>query len=554
MRRSLICAALVCMVSFVASLPVYGQAASGSAPPVAPSADATKKPAPGLSNASAALNILDAETLYRAGKLNQAAQAYASLIASGPDPALAYDGLARVYLRQGKVAEASAAATKGFALAPTYPATKVSMGEVYFRQGKIAEAEHEFIGLINTGVPSARAYLGEARISRALSLYKQSKTMIDKAYALDPADPDIQRFWLGTLSGTERIKALQGYLSDESSQEAEDRHELTNELARLQDDSGQSRSCRLVSKISSTETDLKQLLYDPQHIRGYGLDVKLNGVGATLLVDTGAGGILIDRKFAEKAGVKKISDTQIRGLGDSGDTGGYVGHVDSVKIGDVEFQDCYVDVVDKKSAIDESGLIGADVLSHFLIDLDFPDSKLKLSELPHRPDETSTNAAPESRPAGSIEFHDRYIAPEMKSYSQVFRFGHMLLIPTVVSKTRPKLFLIDTGAFNNQMSPAAARDVTKVWGDSDTTVKGLNGKVKDVFRANDVTLIFAHLRQQNQDIISFDMTSISDSAGTEVSGILGFAMLRMLDIKIDYRDGLVDLTFDSKRWPTNPRF
>jgi hypothetical protein len=78
--------------------------------------------------------------------------------------------------------------------------------------------------------------------------------------------------------------------------------------------------------------------------------------------------------------------------------------------------------------------------------------------------------------------------------------------------------------------------------------------VKDVFRANDVTLIFAHLRQQNQDIISFDMTSISDSAGTEVSGILGFAMLRMLDIKIDYRDGLVDLTFDAKRWPTNPRF
>jgi hypothetical protein len=28
-----------------------------------------------------------------------------------------------------------------------------------------------------------------------------------------------------------------------------------------------------------------------------------------------------------------------------------------------------------------------------------------------------------------------------------------------------------------------------------------------------------------------------------VSGILGFAMLRMLNIKLDYRDGLVDFEF-----------
>jgi hypothetical protein len=32
-----------------------------------------------------------------------------------------------------------------------------------------------------------------------------------------------------------------------------------------------------------------------------------------------------------------------------------------------------------------------------------------------------------------------------------------------------------------------------------------------------------------------------------VSGTLGFAMLRMLDIKIDYRDGMVDFTYDKNR-------
>jgi len=38
------------------------------------------------------------------------------------------------------------------------------------------------------------------------------------------------------------------------------------------------------------------------------------------------------------------------------------------------------------------------------------------------------------------------------------------------------------------------------------------------------------------------------SAGTEVSGTLGFGMLFLLDIKIDYRDGLVDFSYDEHRF------
>ena len=37
--------------------------------------------------------------------------------------------------------------------------------------------------------------------------------------------------------------------------------------------------------------------------------------------------------------------------------------------------------------------------------------------------------------------------------------------------------------------------------------------------------------------------------GTQVSGVLGFNMLRILQIKIDYRDGLVDFLFDPKHLP-----
>jgi len=97
------------------------------------------------------------------------------------------------------------------------------------------------------------------------------------------------------------------------------------------------------------------------------------------------------------------------------------------------------------------------------------------------------------------------------------------------------------------MDPAAAREVTKVHGDPNMRVKGVSGSVKNVYSADKAVLVFGHLKQENQDIISFDMTSISESAGTEISGTLGFTTLNMLDIKIDYRDGLVNLSYNPNR-------
>ena len=69
-----------------------------------------------------------------------------------------------------------------------------------------------------------------------------------------------------------------------------------------------------------------------------------------------------------------------------------------------------------------------------------------------------------------------------------------------------------------------------------------------VYSASKAVLQFGGLRQENQDMLSFDTTAISDNSGTEVSGFLGFTTLRFLDIKIDYRDGLVDFKYDRERF------
>ena len=50
-------------------------------------------------------------------------------------------------------------------------------------------------------------------------------------------------------------------------------------------------------------------------------------------------------------------------------------------------------------------------------------------------------------------------------------------------------------------------------------------------------------------MVSFDFSHIGRCAGTEVSGIIGYALLNFLSLKINYRDALVK--FEYVLTPTN---
>jgi tetratricopeptide (TPR) repeat protein len=489
------------------------------------------------------LPIADALNLYRTGKFEAAVAAYKAIVSSGgPDVALAYTGLARVYLRQYKVNDAFDAASKAVALTPGKTPAITAMGEVYFRQGKMVLAEHAFLDPLQACDVDPRSYLGLARLYRATSNYKRAAIAVAQAYKIDPADPDVQRSYMATLSRSERLKFLRDYLSRETDDDPEHRTNLEHQLAVLEDETGQpGRTCRLTSKVTATQTNLEQLFNGPNRLRGYGLKVKVNGASAKLKLDTGAGGILIDQKVAAKAGVKKIVEQKASGIGDKGGTAGYVGFADSIQIGELQFENCYVDVIERNSILDDDGLIGADIFSSYLVDIDFPGTKFKLTQLPPYPDEAPVEATLESQPTAA-HLHDRYIAPEMKNYTFIYRIGHALLIPTRVNDSAPMLFLIDSGAFDNSITPEAAKQVTKISRDDNYKVKGLSGEVKDVYRAREANLQFAHLKQNRNDLFTFSMDNMSNGFGTEISGTLGFRMLLLLDVKIDYRDGLVDFT------------
>jgi tetratricopeptide (TPR) repeat protein len=515
--------------------------------------------------------LTEALALYRKGNFDEAINRYQGVLRDKLNNPDAYAGLIRTYLKKKDVQQAADTAHQALQVADSTP-VHVAVGELYFRQGKIHDAEEEWVKVINSGHQDSRAYLGLARVRWAISMYKSAWTMIERAHSLDPSDPEIQSLWTGKLSAKERIKYLENYLTADNNEDADSLTAMRNYLEYLKArEKDPRRRCHLVSKVSATETPLVRLLHDPQHLRGYGLAVDVNGHASKLLFDTGASGILISRGVAERSGVTRLSDTALWGIGDKGSKDGYAAVADSLKIGGLEFQGCTVRVLEQRSVVGEDGLIGADVFSSFLVEIDFPNEKLRLTELPKRPEDSSSNLAlktedensdseeentdkSETTPSAKAEKHrysgpqDRYIAPEMKSYSPVFRFGHMLLVPTSVGEVPGKLFLVDSGAFTNHITPAAAREVTKVHGDSSITIKGLSGTVKNVYSADKAVLQFGHLRQENQDIVAFDFTHLSDNIGTEVSGTLGFTLLRFLDIKLDYRDGLVDFSYDPKRW------
>lgn len=529
---------------------IWAQAPASSA--------ATAQPIPSGSatvSAEAAKKSVDppplgaATELLRNGKLAEAESAYRAILVSDPKSAAGYVGLFRVLLREKRLTEAASAVAKAGELAPDLSSVRTAQSELLFRQGRIAEAHAILTPIVKAGTGEARAYLGLGKIYWASSYYQHAKLMFDKAHERDPSDPDIRKFWLFTLTRKERIEELKSYLADAGGEDEDEREHLASSLVEMSEDEKETfRGCRLVSTVAETVIPMERLLNGATRVKGYGLKVQLNDAKGRLLIDTGSTGILVNRKLGEKAGIESIVKTNVHGIGDKGTVSSFVGVAKSIKIGDLEFQGCHVEVMDRNSVADEDGLIGGDVFSHFLVNFNFPDSKLELTALPPLPPPSAAEKALTEKYPKIARFRDGFVPPELKNFTAVYRFGHQLLIPTRINDLPAKLFLIDTGAFTDTISPDAAREVTKVRSNSDYKVKGLNGLVNNVFTADNLTLTFSHYRQPARDVVAFDTSGISNATGTEVSGTLGFSMLYQLQLKIDYRDGLVDFVYDPNRF------
>jgi tetratricopeptide (TPR) repeat protein len=417
-------------------------------------------------------------------------------------------------------------AQKALAEAPASAAAHEFSGEVLFRRGNFADAENEFRAALKLDKNFALAWWGLGRVSDCMSLHKSAAQDFRQAHELNPRDPRIFAGWALRLRGRQHIDALEQYAS--MADPSRDLAELAALREHIQlDEALSGRDLMLLAtKYEKTEIPLQALAIN--HERSYGLEIRVNGNPLKLVLDTGASGIFLSPKASQNAGIVRLAASTVRGFGNNTrPTGGYRGLAERVRIGDVEFRNALITVADQDLPDVQDGLIGTDVFEEFLVTLDFAARKLRLDPLPdYRP--------------GDNDPHDRAIAPEMRNFTRVFRFGHMLLLPTRVSNSREVHFVLDTGAARTLISYDLAEEVSKLNVDGKTGLRGLSGKVADVYQTGDLFLQFAGFRQKNLGMTSIDLWDQSRRLGTEVSGFLGLPVLSLFTLTIDYRDGLVN--------------
>ena len=481
------------------------------------------------------------------GDTERAETLYAAQVASSPSPA-AYAGLIRAQLTSNKLSAALATAKSALAAAPTSAEIQASTGDVLLRSGQIPEADAGYSRALALDACSARGHFGTGLINQLLSRHATADHELDIARKLSPNDPEILAAYLSSLPAADRAVPLNAFLFGKPQLPPEQIDELTRQLAILQ----AHKFCSEVEAVQTVKLQLAPVMLNGTLIRSWGFTTRLNSDSQLLELDSSVSGIFLDEKQAAKAGVRPLvaGATKVP----------YTGVLDHLKIGSVQYSDCPVHVVASATLAGANGLIGLDLFRDHLIHIDYPDQSVTLSPLPMDP----LAAAPGNERS--------IVTPTNKGWSQVYVDGGNIIVPTLINKQGPYLFVLDTGALLTVLSPDSASRTLGKSTDGSLAIRGISGPVVkvipkegggDVNRADvyssDGSLLrvsspfkfplyrFAGTEFPNQSAISFDLTPKSHGTGVEVSGLLGFDVLRSFLIDINYRDGLARILFDQNR-------
>lgn len=496
----------------------------------------------------------DAEKALLAADLPKAESLFREALKSSPHDSALQTGLVHALLRQKKLRDARDTVDSALSSAAQDANLITLRGEVEYREGVPWEAAKSAEEARKIDPCNARAILLSARVARLSSFFATSRKLIQQAHLLDPQDMEIQLEWINTLPPKQHIAELEAFLHQANGRSEEELRNLRESVETWKKYLDEPhKSCRLVSTTTTAVIPFIRPASDSSTQRKFNLEAQLNSQSTSLEINTGGSGMLVTQHAAQRAGLKPLSQTTVSGVGDEGTRQGYIALVDSIRIGGLEFRDCAVRVLDDKyMPVNKDGIVGMDVFSRFLVTLDFPMRKLILGPLPERPDEIER-----AKPAlitreyelgeDTAEPHDRWVAPEMKDYTRVYRFGHDLIVPASLNERKLSLFILATGAWATVISPDAAHEVTKVRDDYNTVMQGLNGDVKSTYSADSVTFRFANLSQKMTGALVFDMSMMSRALGMEISGLLGASTLNQVTMHIDYRDGLVKFDYDPKR-------
>lgn len=472
--------------------------------------------------------------LYRAGNFEAAIPVLQAAVAKSPEDAALQAALLSSLVYEGMIDEATDADDHDAAAFSRSGEVLAARGEYAFYMGDMAQAEKLFKAALAIKPETPRACYGLSRLFRAASFYRAARLECMRAHQIDGDDALIMQAYLDYLPREKREELLgpfavahpwlyKHYAENKNSLSAI-RKAIENRKAFETDGPPHSETLHL-SRLTATATTM----------RGIGLDLRIDG-GRPLrmLFDTGASGIVLKQSAIDKAELDHLGSGESWGIGDKGVRNSFMAVAPTCQVATMHFKTCIVEALAGKGRIagDEDGLIGADFFSDYIVTIDFEKMLMHLEPLPPRP----------ADPQG----YDRSVPPSESQFTPVFRFGHSLMIPTKVNDKCTGLFLIDTGAGLSNLDSNFARLSTKIHGDPHMRIRGVSGNVAEVFAADKADLQFGRFRQRNVGLTAFNLNNSPDHREVRMAGILGFPILSLFRLTIDYRNGLVNLEYGAK--------
>ncbi len=461
------------------------------------------------------------ETLYRAAHLRAS-------MTEKPDDPLPAAYLLTSLVNEGMLSDAEDLGDKLTQKFPESSDALAARGDLAFYRGDMGQAQKVYVQALKIREANAHAHFGIYRLFRSASMFASARLNLLRAYDIDPHEWEIAATWFSLLTPERRKELSSQFRFNPEDLDGDEQMAQEFGMAIAKEQNGR-KTFESVQPPAETTLHLS-ILGDPRLTQGVALDVSFNG-GKPLRLefDSGASGITISERAAEKAGLKLVGQSEVFGIGEKGAKVLKGAFADSCKIAPLEYKTCFVHAIEGRNVINQDGLIGPDVFARYLVTVDFQRLTVHLKPLAERP----------AKPQG----YDRTVPEDEKDFTPVFRFGHSLMIPTAVNGKAVGLFLIDTGSSTSLIDSTFALESTKISRNDYMRVKGISGEMTKVFEANKAEIQFATFRQRNLGMIVVDLNNSGKRQAVRMSGILGLPVLSMFRLSLDYRNGLVKFDY-----------
>jgi predicted aspartyl protease/Tfp pilus assembly protein PilF len=466
--------------------------------------------------------LREAQKALRGGKTEKAINLYREVLNKDAQNVQAHVGLSHSHFKDQNYLLGFEHAAEALKLNESNARAHALAGVALLRSGLIRAAVPELQRAINLDPKEALAYGGAAEVDYFEGRIKESRAKALYAHRLDPDEPDYVLTYARSSSREEDFK------------EAADAYEIFLQIAPESDTERRDRIKGLIqfyrhlSGVKVHQVGGAAAAEVPFRLgtdrRPY-INVKVNGRDALFVIDTGSGFTVISKDAARRLGVSEIArGGKSQGIGGDGKFQIVYGLLGSLQLGGIKVRQipCFIrafhDSGDRPAEERADGFIGLSVLSHFLTELDYKESRMILSRDVNRP-----------LPAAASP--DTTVIPFRTTQNG------LISIETEFDGTNMVNAILDSGASSTALSVVAVERHKM----RDQIIKGQTANVIGAAGVtNNVEMLFirncrvADLKQSNLRALVLDFGAINETSGFEQSGILGGDFLRHFRVTIDF--------------------